>query len=161
MNGKDGTRRTRGRPFAKGESGNPLGRPQGARNQTTLALEALLDGEAENITRKVIELALEGDLNALRLCLERVFPVRRERLLSFELPPLKTTSDGAKAMAAIVGAVAAGNVTLGEAGELAKLVERAIEMHEVDERLRAAENKRIPRISRIERTIVHPRHATD
>jgi hypothetical protein len=94
----------------------------------------------------VIELALEGDLNALRLCLERVFPVRRERLLSFELPPLKTAADGAKAMAAVVAAVAAGHVTLGEAAELAKLVEtfvRTIEVREVDKRLRALENEAV------------------
>ena len=40
--------KTRGRPF---EKGNP-GRPEGARNKTTLAAQVLLDGEAENITRK-------------------------------------------------------------------------------------------------------------
>src|SRR5690348_2496063 len=47
----------RGRPFRPGESGNPAGRPRGARNRTTLAAEQLLDGEAEVLTRKAIELA--------------------------------------------------------------------------------------------------------
>jgi hypothetical protein len=137
MDAQDNTERPRGRPFANGESGNPLGRPQGARNQTTLALEALLDGEAEKITRKVIELALEGDLSALRLCLERVLPARRERHVSFDLPPLKTAADAAAAIAAITAAAAAGEITPGEAAELAKLVEtfvRAIEMHEIHQR---------------------------
>ena len=154
MEGRDNTQRNRGRPFAKGESGNPLGRPQGARNQTTLALEALLDGEAEKITRKVIELALEGDLSALRLCLERVFPARRERHVSFDLPPLKTAADAAGAIAAIVAAVAAGDVTPGEAAELAKLVEtfvKAIEVHEFDQRLRALENKVVVDVDELER----------
>ena len=66
--------RRRGRPFAKGASGNPLGRPAGSRHKTTLAMEALLDGEAEKLTRKAIDLALAGDMVALRLCLDRTIP---------------------------------------------------------------------------------------
>src|SRR5262249_4193060 len=62
----------RGRPFEPGKSGNPKGRPKGSRNQATLLAEALLDGEAEAITRKVINAALEGDTTALRLYLERL-----------------------------------------------------------------------------------------
>jgi len=65
---------TRGRPFQPGQSGNPDGRPKGARNAATVAAEVLLDGEAEAITRKCVELAKEGDTVALRLCLERILP---------------------------------------------------------------------------------------
>jgi len=64
----------RGRPFRPGESGNPAGRPRGARNRTTLAAEQLLDGEAEVLTRKAIELAKEDNLSALRLCIDRILP---------------------------------------------------------------------------------------
>ena len=45
----------RGKPFQKGVSGNPAGRPIGARNKTSLAVEALLDGEAEGLTRRAID----------------------------------------------------------------------------------------------------------
>jgi hypothetical protein len=65
--------------FKPGQSGNPNGRPMGALNKTTLAAQALLDGEAETITRKCIDLAMEGDGTALRLCLSRILPVKRER----------------------------------------------------------------------------------
>lgn len=34
-----------------GESGNPAGRPKGARNKATLAVEALLDGQHEALTQ--------------------------------------------------------------------------------------------------------------
>jgi hypothetical protein len=67
--------RTRGRPFAPG---NP-GKPKGARHKATLAVDALLDGEADAITRKAIEMAKEGDTVALRLCLDRIAPARKDR----------------------------------------------------------------------------------
>jgi hypothetical protein len=60
-----------GRPFPKGQSGNPRRRPVGARNTTTVMAEQLLDGESEVLIRKVIERAKEGDMGALRLCLDR------------------------------------------------------------------------------------------
>src|SRR5580704_11696466 len=63
--------RPRGRPFAKGQSGNPAGRRRGCRNKATRAAEAYLDGEAETLARKAVELALAGNALALRLCLER------------------------------------------------------------------------------------------
>lgn len=50
----------------------------------------MLKGEAEQLTRKVLDLAHEGDLTALKLCLDRILPARRERLLHFELPPLNS-----------------------------------------------------------------------
>jgi hypothetical protein len=52
------TKKARGRPFEPGQSGNPSGRPKGARNKATVVIEALLEDEAEALIRKVIELAL-------------------------------------------------------------------------------------------------------
>ena len=75
---------TRGRPFPPG---NP-GKPKGTRHKATQAIQALLDGEGEALTRKAIELALAGDAMALRLCLDRLLPALRERPVSVELPPL-------------------------------------------------------------------------
>jgi hypothetical protein len=60
--------------FVKGQVPNPNGRPVGSRHKTTLAIEALLEGEAEGLTRKAIEMALSGDMIALRLCLDRIAP---------------------------------------------------------------------------------------
>lgn len=134
------TAKTRGRPFAKG---NP-GRPKGARHRATIAAEALLDGEAEALTRKAVEMALAGDGTALRLCLERVVPARRGRPVRFALPPLRTAGDASAAMAAIISGVAKAVITTSEAAELAKLVEAylaALEFNEFDQRLRALEAK--------------------
>ena len=79
----------RGRSFKAGQSGNPAGRPKGSRNKATLAAEALLEGELEAIIRKLLEKAKEGDSSALRLCLDRLMPPRRDRSVTFDLGPLR------------------------------------------------------------------------
>ncbi len=129
--------------FDKGTSGNPRGRPAGSRNKATLAAEAMLEGEAEELTRKVLDLAREGDMTALKLCLDRILPARRERLLEFELPPLSSACDAPKAIAAITKAVAQGEITLSEATGMGKLVEvfvAAIEASDFEERLKMLED---------------------
>ena len=138
------TGQQRGRPFTKGESGNPSGRPLGSRHRVTLALDALLDGEAENITRKAVEMALSGDGTALRLCLDRIAPARKDRPVPFTLPTLETAADAKGAAAAIVRAVADGDLTPSEAAELSKVLDnfiRIVEATDVQARLEALERK--------------------
>ena len=138
--------RTGGGHFRKGASGNPGGRPAGARNKALLAMEALLDGEAEAITRVAVDRAKEGDATALRLCLERILPPRKDRPVSFSLPELGTVTDAPAATAAIVAAVASADITVTEGSELAKLVDifvRSVEASDLDKRLRAIEEKMV------------------
>ena len=115
------SRKVRGRPFQKGNSG----RPRGSKNKTTAAIEALLEGQAEAITAKIVELALAGDRAAMRLCFEQLLPARPTRSLSLELPPIASATDAAAAIAAIIAAVAAGDITPGEAEVLSRIVESA------------------------------------
>lgn len=65
------------------------GKPKGARDKATLAVLKLLDGEAEALTRKAVELALAGDTTALRLCLERIAPPRKDAPVKVELPDIR------------------------------------------------------------------------
>jgi Family of unknown function (DUF5681) len=135
-------RKARGRPFVKGQSGNPAGRPPGARNRRTLAAAMLLDGEAESLTRKAVELALAGDPTALRLCLERVLPPCRQRAVKFALPPIESAADIAAAMKAVAAALADGVITPGEGEAIARIVDtfvRAIEVSDFERRLSAIE----------------------
>jgi hypothetical protein len=134
---------TRGRPFSLGNSG----RPKGARNKATLAIEALLDGEAELITRKAVDLALEGDTTALRLCLDRIMPARKDRPVAFALPALTSARDAVVASAALLEAVANGDLTPMEAGELSKLVTNyveALKTADFEERLASIEARTSP-----------------
>src|SRR5260370_40088598 len=90
-----------GRPFEKGRSGNPAGRPGGARNKATLAAEALFDSEAEALSRKAVELALGGSEGALRLWLDRILAPRREGPLPRAVAPIRSASDIATAMGCV------------------------------------------------------------
>ena len=124
--------------FKPGQSGNPDGRPKGARNRATVAAEQLLDGEADTLTRKAIELAKEADTTALRLCIERILPARKDRPVSFDMPRIETVADSVKAAAAIATAVADGDLTPMEAAELSKVVDgytRAVETADLNARL--------------------------
>jgi hypothetical protein len=88
---------------------DPSGKPKGTRNRARLALEALLDGQSEILTQKAIDIALTGHIAALRLCLDRILPVRKDRSGSFEMEPTNS-AEGAKAAAALLHAVATGNL---------------------------------------------------
>lgn len=130
------------KPFRPGQSGNPSGRPRGARNATTIALECLLDGQAKALTQKAVDLALSGDLIALRICLDRILPVRKNRPIEFVMPTIETIADAPKAIGAITAAVARGEITVTDAADVSRLVEtyvRAIEASDLDKRLRTLE----------------------
>ena len=75
---KTGSKQVGGR-FEKGVSGNPGGRPAGSRNVATLACESLLEGQAEALTQKAVDIALAGDTVALKLCIDRIFSPRKHR----------------------------------------------------------------------------------
>lgn len=135
---RNNAKNTPGRPFQKG---NP-GRPRGARNKATVAAEALLDGEAEKLARKAVDLALEGNMAALRICLERVVPPRKERPIELALPTLEDTADMVAATAAILAAVSEGRITPGEGKELTGMIDvlrRAIETEDLERRVAALE----------------------
>src|SRR5215471_3143760 len=124
-------------PFQKGEK-RKSGRPRGSRNRATLLMESLLADDAEAIGRKAIEMAKQGDMPAIRLCMDRLAPARKGEPVAFDLPPLDKPADSVAAAATIVAAVAAGELTPSEAAELAKVIDvyvRAIETKAFDERL--------------------------
>ncbi len=138
MNGRsaDGT-------FTAGNAG----RPKGARNRTTQAVMALLDGEADALSRKAIEMALAGDSVALRLCLDRLAPARKDSPVQFPLPRMTTARDAAQAAGAVLEAVSEGDLTPTEGAQVMALVDsyrRTLEVTELEARVAALEGQRAP-----------------
>jgi hypothetical protein len=133
-----------GKPFLPGNK-HGKGRPVGSRNKATIALQDLLDGEGASITRKVITLAKAGDQMALRLCLERLIPSRRERSVRLSFPQDITTAAGVSgAVAVILDAVGQGEITPGEAVQLANVLEvrrKTIATEDMERRIIELENR--------------------
>jgi hypothetical protein len=130
-------------PFEKGQSGNPAGRPRGSRSRATMALRDMLERDAESIARAAINLAKHGNIAALRICMDRLLPCR-SNTVAFDLPPLGTATDTVAAAAAIVAAVAAGELAPPEAADLAKVMDvylRALATTAFEQRLAKLEGR--------------------
>ena len=133
MNGRsaDGT-------FTTGNAGRPIG----ARNRTTVAVLELLEGQAESLSHKAVEMALAGDTVALRLCLERLAPPRKDSPVQFPLPRMVTAHDAAQAASAVLQAVSEGDLTPTEGAQVMGLVDafrRTLEVTELEARVAALE----------------------
>lgn len=121
--------------------GNP-GKPKGSRHKTTQAVLMLLEGEADALTRTAVDAALKGDMVALRLCLERIVPPRKDTPVTFAIPHVTTVAEAVQAAGAVVGAVCAGELTPTEGAHVMGLLEkfrRALEASELEARIAALE----------------------
>jgi hypothetical protein len=128
--------------FQPGQSGNPAGKPRGARNHATRAAQALIDGKAKEVVEKALELALAGDGPVLRAMLDRLCPPRKDAPVKVELPLMQSAADIPQAMGAILASVAAGELSPSEGTAVAGLVElnrRALETSELEQRIAALE----------------------
>jgi hypothetical protein len=133
--------------WSKGVSGNPAGRPPGSRNRSTAVMEALFEGESEKLIRKAIGLALEGDTTALRLCLDRLVPVRKDRSINLDLPPVSNAQQVAEAMTRIVAAIGDGLITPHEGASMANILSvqnSVVSMSELERRVELLEQRSLP-----------------
>lgn len=141
---ENSAKKQRGAPFRKGQSGNPSGKPKGARNRTTVLAEKMMQDDAGDIVQAILAAAKKGDMTAARLILDRISPVRRGRPVYLELPSAKTAVDVSAALAELTVAMAAGDVTPEEAATVAAVFEvrrKALETEELELRLQALEEK--------------------
>lgn len=130
--------------YPPGVSGNPQGRPAGSRGKATNMLLALMEGDASNITKAVIDAAKGGDLTACKIILDRLIPPAKERPVNVDLPDTSTSEGVSAAQSAILQAVGCGDLLPGEAATLSAIVEskrRAIETQELNDRITRLESK--------------------
>ena len=133
-----------GRNTAGQFSAGTSGRPRGARNKATLAIESLLQGQAEALTQKAIRRALEGDSVALRLCMDRIAPPPKDAAVTFSMPTMCNAMDASVAAGSVLKAVSEGELTPLEATRVMGLIDsyrRTLELTEIEERLLALEAK--------------------
>ena len=122
-------------------AGNP-GRPRGSRNKATLAIESLLQGQAEALTQTALTKALEGDSVALRLCMDRIAPPPKDAAVTFSMPTMSNALDASKAARSVLRAVSASEPTPIQATRVMGLIDsyrRTLELTEIEERLQALE----------------------
>jgi hypothetical protein len=123
------------------QKGNP-GKPKGTRNRATQLVEKLLSKDIKKVVEVVKAAALNNDLVACKLILDRLAPPPRGRLVNFDLPAITSAADAELAISAILAACAAGRLTVDESDKLAAVVTRKAEathMRLVEERLRRLE----------------------
>ena len=131
--------------WKKGQSGNPAGKKPGTRHKATMLAERLLDGQAEELIQQCVQKALDGDSTAMRLCIERLVPPRKDRPVNLDLPQMECVEDTIKAMAVISSGVADGELTPSEGQVLSGMVEnyrKAIETTELEERISNLEKRK-------------------
>jgi hypothetical protein len=122
-------------PFQRGQSGNPAGRPPGARNKATILLEDLIESDGEALTRQFIEQAKRGHARALSCLMGIILPKRKGAPIEIDLPPLEQASDAPVAIAAIISAVCGGELTPDEGISLTRMVEAFLRAKQKVEKL--------------------------
>ena len=128
----------------KGQSGNIKGRPKGAINRKTRTLRMLFEGEAEDLIRKAIEKAKEGDIQALKLCLERILPPVKDIPINLDISEVidETASSVLAFSREVIKAVTRGEITPSEGDLIVGMLDkygRTIEMDELDKRISSLE----------------------
>ncbi len=124
--------------FEKGQSGNPKGRPKGARNRLATAVDELMQADATKIVEVALDKAKSGDAAFVRMVLDRIIPPVKDRPVTFDLPGIDSAQDAAVAAGAVLRAVADGDLTPIEAAEVSKIVSTyvtALEASDLEQRI--------------------------
>ena len=126
--------------FSKGNTG----RPKGTRNLKTVAIESLLEGQAEALTQTAISKALKGDTVALRLCMDRIMPQRKDNYINLDLRKISEPRDLIEAAGCVIKSVQTGNLTPSDGSKVMSLLEscqKVFETVELADRLDALEQR--------------------
>ena len=108
---KDTSGRSSDGKFTRGNDIGAAGKPKGCKNKITRQLETLLEEDGARIVDRVLQLALDGDPVALRLCMERLVSPKKDRTVTLEIPEMIDAKSISEAANAVVQAVAESQIT--------------------------------------------------
>jgi hypothetical protein len=126
--------RTKSGRFAPGHSGNPAGRPKGARNRATLAAEAILAENAEGLAERLVADGLAGDGQALRFLVGRCLPAATGRPIALDVAPGRE-GDFLHVHGLVVRAMADGEITPQEALAASRVLALGLKLAERRDKL--------------------------
>ena len=130
--------------YKPGQSGNPSGRPKGSGKSAKL--RALLEPHAPELVQKAMELALEGDTTALRLCLERLVPPLKGRDETIKVQGLQGCCSLVEQGQVLIDAMAGGVATPREVATMMQAVAaqaKIIELEELEKRVAMLEASQV------------------
>ena len=128
-----------------GQSGNPKGMPKGTRHKITQMAQGMLDGQGEELIRKCVQMAIDCDTAAMRLCIERIIPTQKSATVRFNISPMKKATDLPAVTEAISKAVANGEIDPRAGEQVSRIIERhlkALELSDLEKRLTALEERK-------------------
>lgn len=128
--------------WQKGQSGNPAGKPLGARKRLSRALEGQIAEAAPELVASLIAAGRTDWRPALELL--KLLGVKARTLIEADLPPLQDAADVVAAQARVIEQVASGELSAEEGGALAALVEaqrKALETSALAARIEALEQR--------------------
>ena len=124
------------------------GRSRGSRNKATVVLEQMGQTAAVEVWASVLDQATLGDPTAMRLVVERIYPVPKGRLVKMpKLPSVKDAAGVSAALDALLEQVRSGKLSPDEAGTIAGVLEvrrKTIETVDLEARLAALEKRPQP-----------------
>lgn len=130
--------------FKKGKSGNPRGRPKGIRNKASILAEKLFENDVEAICWQAIEQAKKGNIQAIKIILDRILPTRKESSIIIDLPIVNTAQDILQSINQVSAAICHGEISPAEGEILTRIIDRqakAVELSEFDQRLKKLEER--------------------
>jgi hypothetical protein len=131
----------RGKPFQPGNKYG-CGRPPGSRNQVASKSQTILEEHEEILIKKCVHMALQENVTALRLCIERLEPILRQRTPRFKMPSLTSMAGVDAASGAVINGVARGRLTTEQGEAFTEMLEgrrKIIETAQFEGRLKALE----------------------
>lgn len=111
----------------------------------------------DEIANALIDMALGGDLTAMREVLARTWPHRRGALIDLRMPPIRCAADVGPAYSALIQQICDKRLTPDEAEKISALLERQARAYEVAEFAEQRAPKQISQHTEISAPLVKER----